>query len=104
MDIHALDWLGLEWLRWQSLDPADGALSSVSTDEGLYRIRHPDYPELVYIGETDRSTHGRLRALARETYAEEIPFRWPHTALHHVYGQFVTPTDPRLSFRQRPHR
>ena len=80
MDVHALNWLDLEWSRWQSLDPTDGVLSSVSTDEGLYRIRHPDYPGLVYIGETGRSTRGRLRALAREAYAEEMPFRSPHTA------------------------
>lgn len=77
---NALDWLDFEWADWQSLNPSSGFLSSASTNEGLYRVRHPQYDGLVYIGETGRSTRGRIRSLARRTYDEEMPFRDPHTA------------------------
>lgn len=51
---NTLDWLDLNWSEWQPLDPATGALSTLSTDPGLYRVRHPAYDGLVYIGETGR--------------------------------------------------
>jgi hypothetical protein len=79
-DPESGDWLSLEWSPWLSLDPDDGDLSTLSTEEGLYRVRHPAYDHLVYIGETGRSIRGRVQALARGTYASEMPYRDPHTA------------------------
>lgn len=78
--IHSADWLDLGWSDWRSLDPGEGALSAIPTDEGIYRVRHPEYRGLVYVGETGRSTRGRIRSLARGTYADEMPFGDPHTA------------------------
>jgi hypothetical protein len=72
--------LDLEWSEWLPLDPDRGALSSLPSDAGLYRVRHPEFDRLVYIGETGRSTRGRVRALARGAFADEMPFRDPHTA------------------------
>lgn len=79
-DVYARDWLDLDWSPWRPLDPAEGTLSRMPTDPGLYRVRHADRPGLEYVGETGRSTRGRVRALARGTYADEMPFRDPHTA------------------------
>lgn len=69
------DWLGFEWSRWISLRPSDRELKSLPMDEGLYRIRHLERSGLEYIGETGRSLRGRVRALARGTYADEMPYR-----------------------------
>lgn len=79
-DFFAADWLDAEWSEWVSFDPADGYLSDLSTSAGVYRIRHSERKGLEYIGETGRSTRGRVRALARGTYADEMPYRDPHTA------------------------
>ncbi|GAA0237009.1 GIY-YIG nuclease family protein [Haladaptatus pallidirubidus] len=79
-DVIAPYWLGLEWSSWHSLNPASGDLASLPTDEGLYKISNPDHGGLVYIGETGRSLRGRVRALARGTFADEMPYRDPHTA------------------------
>jgi len=80
MDLYADGWMDLSWSDWRSLDPQDAQLSSISTDPGLYRVRHLDRDGLEYIGETGRSTRGRVRALARNVYSVEMPFRDPHTA------------------------
>lgn len=58
------DWLGLKWSNWLSLDPDEGELAEMPTDEGLYRIRNRSRNGLEYIGETGRSVRGRVRALA----------------------------------------
>lgn len=79
-DVEAPDWLGLDWSRWGSLGPENDFIAQFSTDEGLYRVRHDDLDELVYIGETGRSTRGRVRALARGVFDGEMPYRDPHTA------------------------
>lgn len=79
-NIYARDWLELDWSEWGSLNPDGDHLDSFTTDPGLYRVRHPDYEGLVYIGETGRSVSGRVHALARGAYADEMPFRDPHTA------------------------
>lgn len=52
----------------------------MSTDPGLYRVRHEAYEGLVYVGETGRSLRGRVRALARGVFDGEMPFSDPHTA------------------------
>lgn len=77
---HDRDWLGFNWSRWMSLNPANGELSEIATDEGLYRVRHGERDELTYIGETGRSIRGRVRSLSRGAYADEMPFRDPHVA------------------------
>lgn len=78
--VASTDWFDLSWSNWQPLEPAVGALAEITTDAGLYRVRHPAFDRLVYVGETGRSTRGRVRALARGVYAEEMPYRDPHTA------------------------
>jgi hypothetical protein len=77
---YAADWLGVNWSNWGTLDPDGDHLSTFSTDEGLYRVRHPIRAGLEYIGETGRSLRGRVRALARGAFADEMPYRDPHTA------------------------
>lgn len=77
---HTADWLSLNWTDWGPLRTGAGHVHTFSTDAGLYRIRHPEYDGLVYVGETGRSVRGRVRALARGTYADEMPYRDPHTA------------------------
>ncbi|AFO59528.1 hypothetical protein [Natrinema sp. J7-2] len=77
---HAADWLGVNWSNWGTLDPDGDHLSTFPTDEGLYRIRHPARAGLEYIGETGRSLRGRVRSLANGAFADEMPYRDPHTA------------------------
>lgn len=77
---YAADWLGVDWSNWGTLEPAGDHLSTFTTDEGLYRVRHPKRTGLEYIGETGRNLRGRVRALARGAFADEMPYRDPHTA------------------------
>lgn len=79
-ELYADDWMGVSWAAWRSLDPTDDELSSISTDPGLYRVRHGDRDGFEYIGQTGRSTRGRVGALARNVYSKEMPYRDPHTA------------------------
>ncbi len=79
-DFYATDWLGVEWSAWGTLHPTGDHLSEFSTDPGLYRVRHSGRPGLEYIGETGRSLRGRVRALARGVFADQMPYRDPHTA------------------------
>jgi hypothetical protein len=78
-DFYALDWLDLDWSEWKSLH-AD-SFSEVHKEAGLYRIRHgsEDRDHLEYIGESG-DTRRRIQSLARGVYAEEMPYRDPHTA------------------------
>ncbi|MFC6954888.1 GIY-YIG nuclease family protein [Halorubellus litoreus] len=78
--VYDEDWLDLEWSPWVSLEPEDEALGIFSTDPGLYRVRHPAYDGLIYIGETGRSLRGRLRALIRGVFDDQMPYSDPHTA------------------------
>ena len=77
---YADDWLGVNWSNWGTLDPDGDHLSTLPTDEGLYRIRHPARAGLEYIGETGRNLRERVRALAHGAFADEMPYRDPHTA------------------------
>jgi hypothetical protein len=78
-DFYALDWLDLGWSEWKSL--AADSFSEVPKEPGLYRIRHQieDRDHLEYTGESG-DTRRRIQSLARGTYAEEMPYRDPHTA------------------------
>lgn len=78
--VYDRDWLGLDWSPWLSLHPDDEEVRTLSTDPGLYRVRHVDYEGLVYIGETGRSLRGRIYSLRRGIYDGEMPFSDPHTA------------------------
>ena len=78
--IESSEWMGFEWSPWLSLHPDSEALDALSTDPGLYRVRHEAYEGLVYVGETGRSLRGRVRALARGVFDGEMPFSDPHTA------------------------
>lgn len=79
-DPEADDWLDEDWTAWTSLDPTGDTLGALPTEPGLYRVHHPATDELVYVGETGRSLRERVRALARGTYADVMPYRDPHTA------------------------
>ncbi len=79
-DLYAEEWMDIRWTEWLSLDQADNELSSISTEPGLYRVRHSMRDGFEYIGQTGRSARGRVGALARNVYSEEMPFRDPHTA------------------------
>lgn len=78
-DFYALDWFGLDWSDWKSLN-AD-SFSEIPKQPGIYRIRHqnPERDFLEYIGESG-DTRRRLQSLARGTFADEMPYRDPHTA------------------------
>lgn len=78
-DFYALDWYGLEWSAWKPLD-AD-SFSEIPRAAGLYRVRHQrgERRFLEYLGESG-NTRRRIRSLARGTYADEMPYRDPHTA------------------------
>jgi hypothetical protein len=78
--IYDSDWLGFDWSPWLSLHPDGEELDVLSTDPSLYRLRHETYEGLIYIGETGRSLRGRLRALVRGVFDDEMPFSDPHTA------------------------
>lgn len=78
--IEADDWLGFEWSPWYQLHPDSDELTNPSTDPGLYRVRHDVYDGLIYIGESGRSVRGRIRALIRGVFDEEMPYSDPHTA------------------------
>jgi hypothetical protein len=80
LNFYADDWLGVDWSDWGTLNPDGNHISAFSTDEGLYRVRHHDRPGLEYIGQTGRSIRGRVGALARGVFADEMPYRDPHTA------------------------
>lgn len=77
---YATNWLGVDWSDWGTLHPNEDHLSNFSIGPGLYRVRHPRRFGLEYIGETGRSLRGRVRALARGAFADEMPYRDPHTA------------------------
>lgn len=79
-DCYTDSWAGNSWSDWVPLDPAIGDISGFTTDAGVYRVRHQEQDGLEYIGQTGRSLRGRVRALARGTFAEEMPYRDPHTA------------------------
>jgi hypothetical protein len=74
-----LDMLDLDWSEWVRLD--EDSFSTVPKEPGLYRIKHRasnrDY--LEYIGESG-DIRRRIQSLARGVYAEEMPYRDPHTA------------------------
>jgi len=78
-DFYALGWFDLDWSEWTPLDT--NSLSDVPKEAGLYRIRHrqDERTRLEYIGESG-DTRRRIQSLARGTYAEEMPYRDPHTA------------------------
>ncbi|ADB60295.1 hypothetical protein Htur_1407 [Haloterrigena turkmenica DSM 5511] len=80
-DLYADDWMEVNWCEWLSLNPTDDELTAILTDPGLYRVRHRDRDGLEYISQTERSIRGRVSALARNVYSEEMPFRDPHTAV-----------------------
>lgn len=73
------DWFGFDWSPWVSLDPDDSDIATVTTEHGVYRVRHDAYDGLIYIGETGRSLRGRLRALASGVFKGEMPYSDPHT-------------------------
>ena len=77
-DALASDYLGLDWSDWISLNPDEGNIENLSTDPGLYRVRHTSRDRLMYIGEAGRSVRERVRALARGTYADQMPYLDPH--------------------------
>ncbi len=78
-DFYGLDWATLDWSEWKPLN-AD-SFSEVPKQAGLYRIRHKcgERNHLEYIGESG-DTRRRIQSLARGAYADEMPYRDPHTA------------------------
>jgi len=74
-----VDWLDIDWSDWGPLR-AD-SFSKIPKEPGLYRIRHrtENRDHLEYIGESG-DTRRRIQSLARGVYAEEMPYRDPHTA------------------------
>ncbi|TKR25883.1 GIY-YIG nuclease family protein [Natronomonas salsuginis] len=69
----------IEWSEWNSLEI--DSFSEVPKEPGLYRVRHrtENRDHLEYIGESG-DTRRRIQSLARGAYADEMPYRDPHTA------------------------
>lgn len=70
----AREWMGLDWSPWYDLCDRDHLLAVLPEDPGLYRVRHPDVPGLLYVGETgaqgglrDRVGHGLAVGMAEST-------------------------------------
>lgn len=78
-DFYATGWFDLGWSEWTPLN-AD-SFSEVPKEAGLYRIRHEteNRDHLEYIGESGDTRRG-IQSLSRGVYAEEMPYRDPHTA------------------------
>ncbi|MDB2276653.1 GIY-YIG nuclease family protein, partial [Halorubrum ezzemoulense] len=78
-DFNTCDWFGLEWSDWKPL--YTDSFSEIPKEPGLYRVRHQhdERSFLEYIGESG-DTRRRVQSLARGTYADEMPYRDPHTA------------------------
>lgn len=78
-EFNRTDWMELNWSKWLPLDK--GSFSEIPKEPGLYRIRHQSEERnyFEYIGESGDSRR-RIQSLARGCYAEEMPYRDPHTA------------------------
>lgn len=98
----------LVWTPWVPLrtSPADPV---IPRSPGLYRIRRIGRTDLDYIGQTGMRLGQRL-AMLRGLYAEEMPYRDPHTAapalwaLRHATGcdleVSVTPVEGATPWRK----
>lgn len=82
---EATDWLELDWSEWKPLH-AD-SFSKIPKEPGLYRVRHHRESRsfLEYIGESN-DTRRRVQSLARGSYADEMPYRDPHTAAPSIWA------------------
>ncbi len=78
-EFHSPQWLNLDWSDWMPLNA--GSFTTVPKEPGIYRIRHQKEERdfLEYIGESG-DTRRRIQSLARGTFADEMPYRDPHTA------------------------
>lgn len=70
----AREWMGLDWSPWYDLRDRDHLLTVLPENPGLYRVRHPGVPGLLYVGETgaqgglrDRVGHGLAVGMAGST-------------------------------------
>ena len=82
-DACSATWGQLEWCDWIDLAaPLATYQSNISTGPGFYRLRSPELPGLVYVGQTGRNLRARTRCLASGVYAdfESPPWNDPHTA------------------------
>ena len=78
---HALELLGI---AWSDPVPLQGAIrgAAVPALPGLYRIRRVGLPHWDYVGQTGvgRMNLRRRMAMLRGIYADQMPYRDPHTA------------------------
>ena len=74
------DWCGLSWSPWVRFDAPRESWDTLPRSPGVYRVRVCAQPTLAYIGQTGRTLRERLRALVRNTGADQMPWNDPHTA------------------------
>lgn len=67
----------LAWTPWQPLRRS-WLDRTLPPSPGLYRVRSSGQAQLLYIGQTGRALHQRLRDL-HGVYGPEMPYRDPHT-------------------------
>ena len=69
-------------LDWSDLFPIEniGKNRSITSEEGLYRIRAIGEKKLSYIGQTGNSIRARLGQLSRGIFKDFMPYNDPHTA------------------------
>lgn len=73
------NWKGWVELKPQSEVSKKNELDDAKNEPGLYRIRHPKFARLVYIGESSK-VRRRMSTLANKIQQEKMPYRDPHTA------------------------
>jgi hypothetical protein len=82
------EWCRKRWSEWTPFKGGSKALSILPDSPGVYRIKPVGVEELVYIGQTGRSSKGRLNTLRRHVQKEEMPYRDPHTAAPALWSYY----------------
>ncbi len=71
-DPQGLRWSGLAWSNWYPIDKIGRGSGLVPTRQGVYRLRCPDRPELIYIGMTVAGLRSRIGHLSSGTHRTHV--------------------------------
>lgn len=80
------DWAELDWTPWVLFSLDADPFQSLPKRPGLYRVKPLDKDILIYVGETGRDLHERIRALCLRSLDPEMPFNDPHTAAPNLWA------------------
>lgn len=82
-DFFGRCWQDLDWTKWIPLDsPLKDSQKCIPKTAGFYRVKSPNEPVLLYLGQTGRDLRERTRSLAKGVYQsiDNPPWNDPHTA------------------------